>query len=115
MGGLLDIPGVTIRHNGPHEVNIRSGLALLGGQLAPGIPLFPVMHLLSLEQPLDLVRDGVVWIIAKVGGDLVGRRQEGRARPTRDIQDLLVGGLLGHLHGINGTHWVQRQNPHPGR
>ena len=64
------------------------------------------MHLLSLEQSLNLVRHGVVRVVAKVGGDLVGSGQQGRARPARDIQDLLVGGLLGHLDGVNGTHYA---------
>ena len=102
----MNIPGVTVRNDGSHVVDIWGVLALLRGQFASGIPVLPVMHLLSLEQSLNLVRYGVVRVVAKVGGDLVGSGQQGRARPARDIQDLLVGGLLGHLDGVNGTHYA---------
>lgn len=66
--------------------------------------MLTIVHRLGLEQPLHLVRHGVVGVITKVGGDLVGGGQKGGAGPTGDIQDLLVGGLLGHLHRIYGAH-----------
>lgn len=38
--------------------------------------MFPVVHGLGLEQTLDLVRDGIVGIIAEIGGYLVGTCQK---------------------------------------
>lgn len=85
-------------------------MALLGGQFASGVPLLPVMHLLSLEQALDLVGNRVVRVIAKVRRDFIGSRQKRRAGPTRDVQHLLVRRLLRHLHRINGPHCQTSQH-----
>lgn len=62
------------------------------------------MELLCLEQSLDLIGDGIVWVIAKVSGDFVCGSKDGGAGPARDVEDLLVWGLLGHLDGVNGAH-----------
>lgn len=100
-----DLPGITVRHNWSHVVNVRSSFSLFSRQLPSRIPLLPIVHLLRLEQPLDLVRHCVVGVVTEIRRDFVGGRQQRRACPARDIQDLLVGGLLGHLYGINGTHY----------
>lgn len=97
-------PGISISNNWSHVVKVGGGFALLGGQPSPGVPLLAIVHRLGLEQPLDLVRYGVVRVVAKIRRDLVGAGQEGGTCPAGNVQDLLVGGLLGHLHRVNGTH-----------
>lgn len=38
--------------------------------------MFAVVVLLSFEQPFYLVRNSIVWVVAEVGGDLVGSGEE---------------------------------------
>lgn len=38
--------------------------------------MFAVVVLLSFEQSLYLIRNSIVWVVAEVGGDLVGSGQE---------------------------------------
>lgn len=100
----MNIPSITVSDDRSQIVDIRSGLALVRSHLASGIPMLAVVHGLGLEQPLHLVRDGVIRVVTKVGGHFVGGGQKGGASPTRNIQDLLVRSLLGHLDRVNSTH-----------
>jgi len=100
------IPRVSIRHDRAHVIDIGGLFSLLGAQLPPSIPVFSIVELLRFEQPLHLIRDRVVRIVAEVGRYLVCAGKHRGARPARDIQDLLIGGLLGHLHGVNGPHCI---------
>lgn len=38
--------------------------------------MFAVVVLLSFEQSFYLIRNSIVWVVAEVGGDLVGSGQE---------------------------------------
>lgn len=67
--------------------------------------MLPIMQLLRFEKSLHLVGHRVVGVVAKVGRDLVGGRQQGRARPTRYVQDFLIRSLLRHLHRVDCTHF----------
>ena len=62
------------------------------------------MQLLSFEQSLDLVRNGVVRVVTHVWRYFMGSSQKRGACPTGNIQNFLVRGLLRHLHRINGAH-----------
>ena len=77
---------------------------MFGRKLPSSIPLLSIVQLLGLEQSLDLVWNGIVRIVTKIGRDLVGGSQQRGACPARDVQNLLVGCLLGHLYWVNGTH-----------
>ena len=103
QGSIWYAPGVSVGDDRPHIINIRRRFPLLRRQLSPRVPVLPVVHLLGLEQPLDLVGDGVVRVVAKVWRHFVCGREEGGAGPSGDVQNLLVGRLLGHLNGINRT------------
>lgn len=105
-GGETSVPGVTVGDDGPQVVCVGCAGALLRCELPSGIPLLTVVHRLSLGEALDLVRYGVVWVVAEVGGHLVGGCEEGRAGPAGDVEDLLVRRLLGHLDGIDSTHYL---------
>ena len=62
------------------------------------------MHALCLSQALDLVGNSVVWVVAEIGRDFIGGCQDGGAGPAGDVEDFLVGCLLGHLDWVNGSH-----------
>lgn len=98
------VAGITIGDDGAEVVDVGGLVALLDAELATRIPLLAVVHALRLGQALDLVGDRVVGVVAKVGGDLVGAGEEGGARPAGDVEDFLVGSLLGHLDGVDGAH-----------
>src|SRR5271156_1971786 len=60
------VTGITISYDRPHVINIRSSLPFVDGHLSASIEMLPVMHLLSLEQPLDLVWYRVIRVVSKV-------------------------------------------------
>ena len=62
------------------------------------------MHRLGLSQALDLVGNGVIWVVAEVGRDFVGGCEDGGAGPAGDVEDFLVRGLLSHLDWVDGSH-----------
>ncbi len=62
------------------------------------------MHLLRFEQSLHLIGYGIVWIVAKIWRDFVGRREYGRAGPAGNVEHFLVRSLLGHLYRIDSSH-----------
>ena len=99
------LPSVAVCNDRTHVVQVWCLRPFLWAHLPPIVPVLAIMELLSLEEPLHLVWDGVVWVIAKVGGDFVGGGQDRRARPPGDVKHLLIRSLLGHLHRVNGTHY----------
>jgi hypothetical protein len=103
MAGV-NIPSIAICDDWPHVINVWCCFPLIRGQFSSRIPLFAIMHLLGFEETLDLVGDCVVWVIAEVGGHLVGASQEGRASPARDVEDFLVWCLLRHLYWVDSSH-----------
>lgn len=62
------------------------------------------MHLLCFEKSLDLVGYRVVRIITEIRRNFICCCEDGRTCPARDVKDLLVECLLGHLNGVDGTH-----------
>src|SRR5579862_4996894 len=54
---------------------------------------------------MHLIWDCVVGIVPEIRGDFVSCGEHGGTRPARDVEDFLVGGLLGHLNGINCAHY----------
>lgn len=102
-GRQTAVAGITIGNDGTEVVGVRRLGALFGRHLAARIPLLAVVHRLGLGHTLHLVGDRVVRVVTKVGGDFVGRCEERRAGPAREVEDFLVGSLLGHLDRVNGA------------
>lgn len=73
---IINVPGITIRNDWSQIISVGGSLSLFRSHLSPRVPLFPVMHGLGLEQTLDLVRDGIVGIIAEIGGYFIGACQK---------------------------------------
>ena len=69
--------------------------------------MFAIVVLLGFEHSLHLIGYRVVWIVAKVGRNLIGGGKERRACPTRHVEDLLIRCLLRHLDWINGAHYQE--------
>lgn len=103
-GGETSMAGVAIGNDGPEEVGVRGRGTLLRRHLAAGIPLLAVVHRLGLGETLDLIGNGIVGVVAEVWGDFICGRKEGGASPAGDVEDFLVGSLLGHLDGVDGAH-----------
>lgn len=67
------------------------------------------MQLLSLPQPLNLVRHSRIRVVGQIGSDLVvPRREDRRTRPPRDVEDLEVRRHLRHLDRVDSSHRRER-------
>lgn len=69
---VVKLPGVAVGDNWSHVVEIWRFGSLFRSHLPPVVPVLTVMKLLCLEQPLHLVRHGIVRVVAKVGRYFVG-------------------------------------------
>ncbi len=101
---MYALPSVAVGYDRSQIIDVFCRFPLFSAQLPSRIPMLPVMQLLRFEQPLHLVGHGIVRIISEVRRDFIGGGQQRRAGPPRNVKNLLVFGLLCHLHGVNRAH-----------
>ena len=70
------LPSIAICNDGSQIVYIWRRLSSFGCQLSPSVPVFTIMQLLGFEEPLHLVWNRVVRVVAKVGRHLIGAGED---------------------------------------
>lgn len=94
-GGGAAESGVPVGDDGLEVVDEGGSGPLLAGHAHSGLPLLAVVVLLSEEEVLDLVGNGVVRVVGEVRAGLVGGGVGGGALPPGHVDGVEV---LGH-HG----------------
>jgi len=109
---MYALPSVAVGYDRSQIIDVFCRFPLVSAQLPSRIPMLPIMQLLRLAQSLHLVGHRVVRIVSKVGRDFIGGGQQRRAGPSRNIENLLILGLLRHLYRVYRAH-CSKFSPRP--
>lgn len=103
-GGEIFMVGVVIGNDGLEEVGVRGRGMLFRCYFVVGILLFVVVYRLGFGEMLDLIGNGIVGVVVEVWGDFICGCKEGGVSLVGDVEDFLVGSLLGYLDGVDGVY-----------